>query len=579
MTALMVQEPLYLANPLGREGLTYGTLAFKGGNYVIGGDPVVLEAAKRIFPGSAKYLTSQFLSFAPTKRSVGDLNWLMLRYPLDVLCGERFEEDRQKAIDHALRRESLATLPEVSLSPPGFVGELRPYQAEAVSFLLAHERTLLADDMGLGKTVAALAALAQARAFPALLVVPTNIQRQWQRMAGNFLQMPDGGPPVCHQLKGLKASELPEADLYVLHYGLLQAWRDAIRERGLSAVVFDEIQELRHTGTQKYSSASLVAGDARLVWGLSGTPIYNYGDEIWSVLNILEYHCLGDRDSFTREWCTGYGERVVGNPARLGAFLRQEGLLLRRRKSEVLEQLPPKRRVVMTIEHDEARYSALIKDAVQLAKGLEKIEAWNERGLARRQIESDTRRATGAAKAPYVAEFVNSLLEAGERVLVYSWHHEVHDTLAEKLAFWQPVRVTGTQTASQKDEAVKRFASGLAKVILISLRTAAGLDGLQESGTCVVFAELDWSPAVHSQCEDRLHRIGLGNGVESVLCYYLVSETGMDEAMQDVLGLKVGQFTELMADRSESEEDKVLAQRAAEDHLSRVIERLKERRG
>lgn len=88
-------------------------------------------------------------------------------------------------------------------------------------------------------------------------------------------------------------------------------------------------------------------------------------------------------------------------------------------------------------------------------------------------------------------------------------------------------------------------------------------------------AELDWSPAIHTQGEDRLHRLGVDPSLESILCYYMVTDTGMDETMQEALGLKVGQFVGLMGDKGETEDDKALAQQAAERHMDKVIERLK----
>src|SRR5690606_26482282 len=127
-----------------------------------------------------------------------------------------------------------------------------------------------------------------------------------------------------------------------------------------STVVFDEIQELRHSGTEKYSAASLLAESCQRVMGLSGTPIYKHGGEIWNVVNILDYHLLGDWESFTREWCYGYGNNIVAKPDLLGEHLRREGLMLRRTKTEVLPELPDKRRLVQEIDCDSAVYRAMM---------------------------------------------------------------------------------------------------------------------------------------------------------------------------------------------------------------------------
>ena len=120
-----------------------------------------------------------------------------------------------------------------------------------------------------------------------------------------------------------------------------------------------------------------------------------------------------------------------------------------------------------------------------------------------------------------------------------------------------------------KERSVERFMTGRTDLCCISLRAASGLN-LQRA-TCVVFGELDWSPAVHSQAEDRAHRMGQ---TDSILCYYLVSQGGSDQEMQDALGLKVSQFVGLMGDTPQSEADALLGAQEARQHVERLVQRL-----
>jgi SNF2 family DNA or RNA helicase len=429
--------------------------------------------------------------------------------------------------------------------------------------------------MGLGKTVSALASIAAAQAFPALIVVPTNVQRQWCEMAAAFLDLPstDLLQTQATRLKGRKPYAIPETPIVVIHYGLLADWCDHLRGHGFKCIVFDEVQDLRHTGTAKYSAASALSIEADFVWGLSGTPIYNYGSEIWAVMNAIEFQCLGDWESFSREWCIGYGEKIIAQPDVLGNHLKREGLMLRRLKTEVQSQLPDKVRSVVDIDHDESVYRKLAEEAIQLARGYDTIKEFKEKGMAARKMDEQARRATGVSKAPYVAEYVNTLIEAGERPIVFAWHHDVHDILRENIAEGKAVSITGRENEMQKRDALYRFAAGEVSCCILSLRSTAGLDGLQKAGTCVVFAELDWSPAVHAQCEDRLHRIGLA--AANLFCYYLVSGTSIDLVIQETLGLKVGQFINIMGDPGESEESKEKAKTATEAHMKKLIRQLR----
>lgn len=563
----------------------YGTLKYLSDKdmWLIEAEPCVTEMAKRLFPGCGGRGRGE-AQFKNAKRINGDLNWLMQRYPLKVEDPERWKQSYEQAVDHVTRQRELLLHPQKVVPPMEFRGELKEFQGEGLGYMLHNNRCLLADEMGLGKTVQALAYIATTRAYPVLLIVPPHLVRNWQKETDRFLRLPQSTGTLfdfneksaIHTIKGLRPYELPQASIYIIHYLLLRGWKNILPEYGFKTVIFDEIQELRHTGTEKYSAASLVAEKSDNVIGLSGTPIYNHGGEIWNVINILEYHCLGDWDSFTREWCTGYGSDIVKDPVMLGNYLKREGLMLRRTKKEVLKELPPKRRVIQTIDFNRGVYSELIQSAIQKAQKIDGVTDYFERGRLKRDIVDETRQAIGIAKAPSVAAFVKMLLDAGERVLLFGYHHRVFDIYQEELFDYHPVFITGRQTSQQKDAAVQSFKSGETNICCISLRAAAGIDGLQ-SGTCVVFGELDWAPAIHSQAEDRIQRIGVNEELDSILCYYLVAEAGTDEAIQEVLGLKVSQFVGIMGDQAETEEDRMLAQTVASQHMDKIVEELKRR--
>ena len=550
-------------------GHLYGTLSYNRRSkcWTIKGEPCVTEMAARLFPGSERRRGEA--RFTANRRIIGDVNWLMMRYPLEIAPRDRelWKNALAQAREHVLLRMNAEKLPRRSTPPEGtFEGELREFQKEGLSFLLANPRTLLADEMGLGKTVQALACLAAAKEFPALIVVPPHLLRNWQTEITRFLRL-EGKPARVCVLTGLKPYQPPEADVYIIHYLLLRGWKQALPQMRFKAVVFDEIQELRHGGTEKYSAASLLAEECERVIGLSGTPIYNKGSEIWNVVNILDYHCLGDWESFTRAWCDGYGNHLVRNPALLGEHLRREGLILRRTKEEVLAELPPKRRLVQEIDSDDKVYRELMRPVMdQLGSLLALHPDARERALLEEQVGRGERQATGVAKAPFVAAFVRALEDSGEKVLLFAHHHAVMDIYRKELAAYRPVFITGRESTTQKEEAVARFMEGKTNLCVISLRAASGLN-LQRA-SCVVFGELDWSPAVHSQAEDRAHRMGQK---DSILCYYLVAPQGSDRDMQDALGLKVSQFVALMGDQTPELSSVQDAQKAAKAHIEAML--------
>ncbi len=554
---------------------TYGTLSYnrRSDCWVIKADPNVTELCKRLFPGTVAHRRGE-ARFTAHRRIIADMNWLMMRYPLEVAVRDRarWAEALSQARAYVLERQAAMRTPaRIKPDKTTFLGTLTAFQEEGLAFLLRTDRCLLADEMGLGKTVQSLALLSHLSAYPAIVVAPAHLIRNWESEICRFTRKEDGRPLTVHAVKGLKPYPLPPADIYLMHYLLLRGWKTELPNAGIEYVLFDEIQELRHSGTEKYSAASLLAERASRVIGLSGTPIYNRGAEIWNVINILDFHFLGNYESFTREWCYGYGNQIVQKPELLGDYLRREGIMIRRTKQDVLYDLPPKRRLVMTIESNQAIYEKLMQPVAQKLQQLRNGEelTGSERSVLKMEIEQGERQATGIAKAPFVSQFVRALLEGGERVLLFAHHHQVMDQYKNDLHTFSPCFITGRETQKQKEAALDRFMTGKSSLCCISLRACSGLN-LQQA-TCVVFGELDWSPAVHSQAEDRAHRMGQK---DSILCYYLVSRGGSDQDMQDALGLKVSQFTALMGDTVKTQEEILSESQYAQQYMEQLIRRL-----
>lgn len=283
--------PAYLQRPPASEETEGRLIPYKINgvvqDWIIEGTPGVIEIIKRLFPGSKSQGRGR-CRFPNTKRNAENLNWIMLRYPLKIEDEQAWEESYQAAVKHAIRVRNFNKRPEKLVPPPDFVGTLKEFQKEGLSYLVGTERALLADEMGLGKTIQALAFLSAKKAYPAIIVVPPHLIKNWEQEINRFLLLPGTGKMsidnrnpsgTVHVIKGLKPYELPQANIYIIHYLLLRGWKKTLLNYDFKAVIFDEIQELRHTGTEKYSAASLLSANVPACIGLSGTPIYNRGEK------------------------------------------------------------------------------------------------------------------------------------------------------------------------------------------------------------------------------------------------------------------------------------------------------------
>ena len=360
----------------------------------------------------------------------------------------------------------------------------------AAEAILRTGRLLVADELGLGKTITALTLLAAPEARPAVAVVPPHLAEQWRREAAKFL------PALRTLVINGKTTPDAAADLYVVSYFRLDAWARWLEGR-VQTVIFDEAQELRRRGSQKYAGARRIVTGTRHRVGLSATPIYNYGGEFWNVFAILAPDALGSREEFLAEWCGAdtrdNREPKLRDPHAFGAYLREHGLMVRRTKRDVGRELPALSRVVETVAHDDAPLTAVAPRMRELARRiLDQDGTPFELMRAAQDLSSEARQATGIAKAGAVADFVRLLVEeTGERVVLFGWHRAVYDIWTERFEGIPLAWHTGTETPAHKRRELDRFIAGEARILIMSLRSGAGVDGLQHVCARAVIGELD----------------------------------------------------------------------------------------
>lgn len=494
--------------------------------------PHVAMAFKRLFPRVPQ--TSTVMELSDTDEVRADLQWFMQRYPLAHDKAAELSAGAQRIADRLAERDRILLPDWTPGEAIGFREGFAPYlyQAQAARIALANGGLLLGDDVGLGKTISAITAFAAGAQLPAAVVVQAHLADQWRRQIETFSTL------SVHVIKGTKPYDLPPADVYVFRYSNIAGWIDLIAEGFLRSIAYDEVQELRHgLATAKGRACTMASRKATLRVGLTATPVYNYGDEMHTVMGFVQPDLLGTRHEFMREWC-GNG-RIVKDPDALGSYLRDTGWFLRRTEDDptVSASMPPTNVVEWEVDYDraaaagEAAITRML--AITVLKG-----SFEEAGRAARELDLKMRQLTGIAKARSVAAYVRLLLQESPRVLLAGWHREVYDIWLDELRAFSPVLYTGSETAAGKKRSMDAFCGGDARVMMISLRSGAGLDGLQQHAHDVVFGELDWSPQVHYQVTGRLRRPGQPH---QVTAHYLHANEGSDPVLIETLGIKVDQ--------------------------------------
>ena len=503
--------------------------------------------------------------------SIRQIKLILDRYPLEILSKAAWQKKIAKAsppkpalppVKHNLRRAKAGEQ---------FRGDLLNFQKEGLDFLIKSSgNALLADEMGLGKTVQTLSYIAtEKQTFPVLVVAPLVTLSNWEREIEKFLRrksrngrLLDSESPTVTLIRTGKRKELPKSDIYVVNYELLFKRYDDLARVGIRTIVCDEVHNLRSKTTQKYRSIKKLAALPSVSYriGLSGTPIYNRGSEIWPIVDILRPGLLGSFKEFCEYFCyvNEKGKAIVLENRR--ASLRnelQKHVMLRRKKSDVLKELKDKVRYKEVIAADTDYYLDGLDKIWKRLEEEQKIadSKFSKSASYNRAIQSE-RQIAGLAKLPHIVNFVKNIMEIEESVVVFCHHKVIHRLLHESLTEFSPVSIIGGQSDAARQEQIERFQKGESKLMIAGIR--AGNVGINLTrAKYVIFAELDWSPAIHRQAEDRLHRIGQKN---TVFAYYLIGNGTLDDHVADVLVDKSYEIDEIMDDTADNFENKAKAQ-------------------
>ncbi len=482
----------------------------------------------------------------------------------DDSCRERLQVIHQQLVTSLAA--SRATDAQITVpAPPGCA--YLPFQRAGIAFASTRPATLIADEPGLGKTIEAIGVSNADPAIRRVLVIcPStprlNWKREWEKWS------------VRKMVVGVaQGNHVPEADVVIINYDILWRHQDVLRARPWDLVIVDECHYAK-TETAQRSIAILgrpakrpsarhpqgvpaiapLDGKWRLM--LTGTPIVNRPRELWPLLHWLDPVAWPKFFPFGLRYCAGYkGEfgwdfSGASNLEELQTKLRST-IMLRRRKADVLKELPPKRRQVIEVPAngalkqvqaeqrtwDEARGRIeALRLAIEAADESSDPEVYRAAVEALRTTErvlftdiARLRHDTAVAKLPDVIAHLHNILDDGdEKLVVFAYHHDVIEAIMREFGNTFAVAIYGPVDPNERMALVDRFQNAPECRLFVGQITAAGVAITLTAASHVVFAELDWVPGNVTQCEDRCHRIGQTN---SLLIQHLVLEGSLDARM------------------------------------------------
>ncbi len=461
--------------------------------------------------------------------------------------------DDAAAIEGFARRfRGTAEIPEVAL-PAGFLATLRPYQQLGVNWL-QHLREIglggfLADDMGLGKTAQTIAHIAIEHEAgrldrPALIVLPTSLVANWSAELRKFA--PHLQFAVLHGLdRHARRGELDGVHVVLTTYTVLSRDIEEMKAIPWHIVVLDEAQVIKSPDSK--ATKAVCQLDTRHRLCLSGTPIENNLQELWSEFAFLMPGLLGDRKGFTKRFRTPIEKN--NDPVRRGQLVRRiRPFLLRRTKSEVATDLPPKhtilRRINLAPEQRElyetirgTLYDEVREQIAELSAAQSRIVVLDAL-LKLRQVCCDPRLVKLASarlvdtssKLDDLMEMVSEMIPEGRRILLFSQFTSMLDLIKPRLVAAGITFVELRGDTRDRAEPVRSFEAGEVPLFLISLK--AGGRGLNLiSADTVIHYDPWWNPAAEDQASDRAHRIGQ---TKSVFVYKMIAADTVEDRIVEL---------------------------------------------
>lgn len=453
--------------------------------------------------------------------------------------------------------------------PDSFKATLRPYQSDGVAWLQALREHdfggVLADDMGLGKTVQLLAHVAIEKAegrlsAPVLIVAPTSVVPNWRAEIARFVPELRAVSLTGADRAALFA-QIGNADVALTTYALLPRDSEYLLERDWSIAVLDEAQAIKNPRAKAAAVARELRAGQRIA--MTGTPIENHLEELWSIYAFAVPGLLGERSRFGRSFRAPIEKR--GDALRHSALAaRLRPFLLRRTKDRVASELPELTEIVQRIELPGAQRD--LYETIRLAMHRRVREEVQRRGLARsrivvldallklRQVCCDPRlvklpAAAGvneSQKLEALLDMLENLIEDGRRILLFSQFTSMLDLIKAELVQRDMPFLELRGDTRDRETPVARFQRGEVPLFLISLK--AGGTGLNlTAADTVIHYDPWWNPAVERQATDRAHRIGQE---QHVFVYKLIAEGTVEERILDLQERKGALAANLFAEAS-----------------------------
>lgn len=427
---------------------------------------------------------------------------------------------------------------EKGIEVPGLKKQLFPFQKQGVAFIEKRDgRALVADEMGLGKTIQAAAWLQlHPEKRPAIILCPASLKLNWAKEIKDTLSTKD----KVQILQGTKPYPII-GSIIIINYDILNSWVETLQAINPQVLVIDEMHLIKNSSAIRTKATKKLAKGIPHIIALTGTPIVNRPVEGFNIFQILDRNLFPNFWTYVHQYCgarhNGFGWDFSGatNKEELHRILTST-IMIRRRKSDVLKDLPEKLYSFVPMElGNKKEYSTAELEFIEYLRGVKGKEAAEKAKKAEHLVKIEALKQLAVkGKLKQAINWIKDFIEDGSKLVVFAVHKEVIDQLMKEFKEIA-VKIDGSTPTPERHKAVEAFQSDPNIKLFIGNIQAAGVGLTLTAASAVAFLELPWTPGELQQAEDRCHRIGQKN---SVNIYYLLAENSVEYKLAKLLDKK-----------------------------------------
>jgi len=454
----------------------------------------------------------------------------------------------------------------------GLKRDLYAYQKVGVEFLTASGgRAIIADAPGLGKTAQSLAFIKHSKFKRTLIVCPASVKFSWQNEVSKWTNLSS----VVIDSKTDLSSVDTDVNVWIINYDILKKHYGQLSKIRFDCMVGDEVQMIKSTNALRTKAFRSISRDIKSVVLLSGTPLLSRPSELFSLLNIVDPNTWNNWYDFARRYCamkqTHWGMDTSGASNIEELHARIKRYFIRRDKSQVLKELPPKTFITIPVQLS-SEYNKQYKEAsknlatyLRLYAGKQPADIAKAMAAEKLTQLNVLRHLNAMGKVKVAIELIESILEAGEKVLIFSSFVEPLLELQDKF-YSESVMITGQTPVQDRGFIVNSFQNDPNVKVFLGGIKSAGVGITLTAASNVIFLDYSWNPADHQQAQDRVHRPG--QVANSVNIYQLTAIDTIDEDLKETLDRKQGIFDQVIEGKRAVKKEK----NAMDSAVQRVLD-------